>query len=215
VICMLEYLVFAAAFASLLAAFAYIHSMFRGQTKPNRITWLLWSIAPFIAAAAAVSSGVGWAVLPVFMAGFCPFLVFFASFFSRKAYWKHTPFDYFCGALSAAALVLWYLTSDPNTAIVLAIASDALAAAPTLIKAWHNPETESVWPYLAGVFGPLTSFLAAATWGFSELAFPIYLTAINAVLVVLVSRRGISRKGLGWRARWYSTALARIYPVAA
>ena len=78
---MLEYLVIVAAVASLLAAIVYIRSMFIGGTKPNRVTWLMWAIAPLIATVAALSNGVGWAVLPVFMAGFSPLLIFSASFF--------------------------------------------------------------------------------------------------------------------------------------
>ena len=85
---MFEYLVIIAAVASLLAAFVYIRSMFVGGTKPNRVSWLMWAIAPLIATAAALSNGVGWAVLPVFMAGFSPFLIFTASFFAKKAYWQ-------------------------------------------------------------------------------------------------------------------------------
>jgi len=184
-----EYLVFVAAAASLAAAFAYIRSMFRGETKPNRVTWFMWSVAPFIATAAAVSEGVEWAVLPVFMSGFCPFLIFTASFFSREAYWKHTSFDLVCGALSAAALVLWYITSNPAVAIAFAIVSDALAAIPTILKSRRCPQTESIWPFLIGLFAPMTSFLAAATLGFSEVAFPAYLIALNVVLVVLISKK--------------------------
>lgn len=180
---------FVAAAGSLLAALVYIRSMFRGQTKPNRVSWFMWSVAPFVATAAAVSNGVGWAVIPVFMAGFSPFLIFTASFFSKKAYWKHTSFDLICGALSGMAIVLWYLTNNPNVAILFAIISDALASVPTLIKAWHNPETESVWPFIVGTFSPLTSFLVAATWAFSELAFPIYLIAINLLTFLVVIRR--------------------------
>jgi|SRR5665647_965729 len=71
---MFEYLVIIAAVSSLLAAFVYIRSMFIGNTKPNRVSWLMWAIAPLITTAAALSNGVGWAVLPVFMAGFRPFL---------------------------------------------------------------------------------------------------------------------------------------------
>lgn len=186
---MFEYLVFVAAFASLLAAFVYIRSMFKGQTRPNRVTWFMWSIAPFIATAAAVSNGVGWAVIPVFMSGFSPFLVFTASFFNKKAYWKLSSFDYLCGILSGLAVVLWFVTNDPNLAIIFAIVSDAIAAVPTLIKAWHNPKTESSWPFIIGVFSPMTSFLVATTWGFSELAFPIYLILINALLVFAVSKK--------------------------
>jgi hypothetical protein len=186
---MLEYFVFVAAFASLLAAFAYIRSMFKGQTKPNKVTWFMWSIAPFVATAAAVSNGVGWAVIPVFMSGFSPLLVFTASFFHKKAYWSLSTFDYLCGILSGLAIVLWYVTNNPNLAIIFAIVSDALAAIPTLIKTWHNPETESAWPFIIGVFSPMTSFLLATTWAFSELAFPTYLIVINILLVFSISKK--------------------------
>jgi hypothetical protein len=186
---MLEYSVIIAAFATLLGASVYIRSMFKGQTKPNWVTWFMWSIAPFIASAAAVSNGVGWAVIPVFMSGFSPFLVFGASFFSKKAYWKTSRFDYLCGTLSGLAIILWYLTSSPNLAIIFAIVSDALAAIPTITKGWLNPETESAWPFIIGIFSPMTSFLVATTWGFAELAFPIYLIVINVLLVISVSKR--------------------------
>ncbi len=183
---MLEYSVLVAAFASLVAAFVYIRSMFKGQTKPNRITWFMWSVAPFIATGASVSSGIGWAVVPVFISGLSPFLIFTASFFNKRAYWKLSSFDYLCGVLSGSAVVLWFITKDPNLAIIFAIASDGLAATPTLSKAWRKPETESAWPFIVGIFSPMTSFLAANSWTFSELGFPIYLMMINILLVFSV-----------------------------
>jgi hypothetical protein len=181
---MFEYLVIIAAVASLLAAFVYIRSMFIGGTKPNRVTWLMRAIAPLIGTAAALSNGVGWAVLPVFMAGFSPLLIFAASFFAKKAYWKPSTFDYVCGVLSAFALIMWWLTNDPNIAIVFAIASDALASIPTLRKAWTNPETESVWPFIIGTFGAASSLAVATLWIFSEYAFPSYLIIINILILL-------------------------------
>jgi hypothetical protein len=189
---MIEYLVIAAAVASLFAAFVYIRSMFTGGTKPNQVSWLMWAIAPLIATAAALSSGVGWAVLPVFMAGFSPFLIFTASFFVKKAYWKLSTFDYVCGALSGLALVMWWLTKDPNVAIVFAIASDALASIPTLTKAWTNPETESVWPFIVGVFGAVSSLAVATLWTFSEYAFPSYLIIVNIMVLLALYNRQLT-----------------------
>jgi len=186
---MLEYLVFVAAFATLLATYVYIRSMFKGGAKPNRVSWLMWSIAPFIATAAAVSNGVGWAALPVFMSGFSPFLIFTASFATKKASWKLASFDYVCGILSGLSLGLWYVTKDPSVAIAFAIASDALAAVPTLTKAWNHPETESPWPFIVGVFNASTSFAAATMWTFSEYAFPAYLIIINIMLLSSVYNR--------------------------
>ncbi len=188
---MFEYLVIAAAITSLFAAMAYIRSMFKGNTKPNRVTWLLWAIAPLIAAAASLSNGLSWAILPVFMSGFCPLLIFVASIFT-KAYWKTSAFDYACGVLSALALVLWAVTKEPNVAIVFAIASDALAAVPTITKAWRYPETESIWPYATGLFGPAAGLFTITLWSFSQYAFPIYLLVINVILVATVFNKKIA-----------------------
>ncbi len=186
---MLEYLVFIAAFATLLATVAYVRSMFKGGAKPNRVSWLMWSIAPFIATTAALSNGVSWAALPVFMSGFSPFLIFSASFFSKKAAWTLSSFDYICGALSGLALVMWYVTADPNVAIIFAMASDGLAAVPTLTKTWNHPETEIAWPFVVGVFNAATSFLAITAWDFSAYAFPAYLIVINFLIFLTIYRK--------------------------
>ncbi len=191
---MYEYLVFATAVASTTAALVYIRSMFTGNTKPNRVTWLMWSIAPLIAAAASLSNGVGWAVLPVFMAGFSPLMIFTASFFAKKAYWKLSTFDYFCGVLSGLALVMWWLTKEPNVAIVFAIGSDALASIPTLKKSLTNPETESVWPFIIGVFGASSSLVVITYWTFSAYAFPIYLIIINIIILLTLYKKQLTSK---------------------
>jgi hypothetical protein len=154
----------------------------------------MWAIAPLIATAAAISNGVGWAVLPVFMAGFSPLLIFAASFFAKKAYWKLSNFDYVCGVLSGFALIMWWLTKDPNVAIVLAIASDALASIPTLTKAWTNPETESVWPFVVGVFASASSLAVATLWTFSEYGFPVYLIIINILVLFALFNKHLNYK---------------------
>jgi len=186
---MLEYVVFVAAFATLFATFVYVRSMLKGGAKPNRVSWLMWSIAPFIATAAAISNGVGWAALPVFMSGFSPFLIFTASFVSKKAHWTLASFDYVCGLLSGLALVLWYVTEDPNVAITFAIVSDGLASIPTLTKGWKHPETESAWPFMVGAFNASTSFWAFTMWTFSAYAFPAYLIVINILLFFSVYKK--------------------------
>jgi hypothetical protein len=179
----LPYLVFVGAIVQLFGLVSYIKETLKGNTKPNRVTWLMWSVAPLIATVAAISDGVGLSVLPVFMSGFGPLIIFIASFATKYAYWKLERFDYGCGLLSLLALVLWIITKEPNIAIIFAIASDLFAAFPTLTKAWHHPETESVGPYAAGLFSSLTAFAAIARWNFSDLAFPVYLVLINIGLI--------------------------------
>jgi hypothetical protein len=83
---------------------------------------------------------------------------------------------------------------NANSGILLAIASDAFAALPTLRKAWSNPETESICPYFVGIFSPLTSFVVVSNWAFSEIAFPVYLVVINVLLVLSVYNKKLHFK---------------------
>ena len=183
---MLQYLVFLSAGVFVVAACIYVKSMLKGSVKPNRVSWLLWGIAPMIGFAAEVSNGTGLAAVPVFMSGFCPFLILVASFAVEGAHWKLVKLDYACGLLSILALLFWAVTSDPDIAIVFAILSDALASVPTIIKGWQFPETESAWPYLSGLLGAFTSFLAITAWTFSQYAFPAYFAVISTILFLSI-----------------------------
>jgi len=191
---MFLYLVFFGATLQFLGGLAYIKGTLRGETKPNRVTWFLWAVAPFIGTAAALSDGVGWAILPVFMAGFVPMLVFISSFVNKNAYWKLGRFDYTCGAFSVLALILWVITQQPIVAILFAIIADGFAALPTLVKSWSYPETESPWVYAATVFSSFAGLLVIQIWIFSEYAFPLYLIVINLVILLSIYRSKIIPK---------------------
>jgi hypothetical protein len=191
---MLQYLVFVGAIVGFFGIAAYIKETLRGNTKPNKVTWLLWSISPLIATAAALSDGVRLAVLPVFIAGFTPLLVFFVSFINKKSYWKLWTFDYLCGLFSVLALILWAITKEPIVAIIFSIMSDGFAAIPTIIKSWKHPETETGSAYAAGILNAATSFAAVKIWYFTEIAFPAYLIIVNLCLAIFIYRKRIFKK---------------------
>lgn len=188
---MLQYFPLLGAVINLLGSATYFFDTLKGTSKPNRVTWGMWSIAPLIAAAAALSAGVRWPVLPVFMSGFVPLLIFLASFYNPKAYWKLGTFDYLCGLSSALALLLWYFTKEPIVAIIFAMASDFFAGFPTVIKSWRFPYTETGLAYVAGLLSCLTAFPAITRWTFSAYGFPLYLVFMNTLLLtsVFLSRR--------------------------
>ncbi|CAK9252637.1 unnamed protein product [Sphagnum jensenii] len=146
----------------------------------------MWSIAPSIGAAAAFSDGVTWAALPVLMSGVMPFIIFLASFYDQSAKWELRWYDYVCGFISLIALILWKITHQPALVVMFAIASDAFAMLPTLIKSWTHPETETPVAYLAATIASATSFFAIPVWKFTEYAFPTYLvvTALGLFLII-------------------------------
>lgn len=184
-----KYLVLFGVALQFVGVFSYIRSILRGETKPNKVTWFMWSVAPLIATVAALNKGVEWAAIPVFMSGFGPFLIFIGSFFNPQAYWKLGVFDYLCGVFSLLALVLWWITKESNIAIALAIMSDGAAALPTLKKAWAHPESETAAPFVTGLFGAFTGIITIPVWVFPQYAFPAYLMCMNTLLIFSICRK--------------------------
>jgi hypothetical protein len=165
---------------------AYIVDTIKGKVKPNRVSFLLWSIAPFIAFAAMMKQGVGISSLMTFSTGFLPLLVFIASFINKKAEWKITRFDLVCGLLSLIGLTLWLITKVGNIAILFSILADGLAAVPTIRKAYYYPETEIAWPWLATSIGIIFTLLTLKSWTFADYGFILYIFIADTLIWILV-----------------------------
>lgn len=190
---MFQYLVLVGAALNLSGTYVYIRDIIKGTTKPNRVTYLMWSIAPLIATIAALASGVWWAVVPVFATGLGPLIVLIVSFFVKGSYWKLGRYDYICGTFSLLALILWGITNQPTIAIIFAIVSDAFAALPTLKKSWTNPETESGSAYVLAMIATITTYAAVKTWVFSEYGFATYIIFMDGLIALFVYRRKLMR----------------------
>jgi len=180
---------------------SYIKSIYTWSTKPNKITWFFWALAPLIACIASVVNGARWSALPVFMIGFWPLVIFIIACFYKKSYRKLSLFDYMCGAFSLLALLLWRHTQNANFAIIFAIVSDTFAAIPTIKKVWHHPGTESKIIYATAFLAMSTSLLAAQSFSFSEIWFPSYLMLLDAIVLFGILRKNNQANLFSYNAR--------------
>ena len=166
----------------------YIRGMIKGGTKPNRMTWSIWALAPLIGSWLSWRAGSGLSVLPVFMAGFNPVIVLVFSFIIKNGYWRITKFDIYCGVLAILALVMWILTKSFSISILFAILSDALAAFPTLVKSWKYPETETASAYLGGIIANILGLFIIREWSFPIYSMGVYFILINLMIVFSIYR---------------------------
>lgn len=171
---------------NLAGSVGYALDTIKGKTKPNRVTWMLWALAPMIAFFASLSEGVGLSAIMTFMVGFGPLIVFLASFVNRKAYWNITRLDILCGSLAILALILWIITGTGNIAITLSILADLIAGIPTVVKAWKFPETESTNVYRNAALSAIITLLIIDHWTYAAYGFPLYILGICGLLYILI-----------------------------
>jgi hypothetical protein len=174
------------ALINLIGSSTYVFNTLKGKTKPNRVTWFLWAVAPLIAFSAQIDEGARWESLMTFMVGFGPLMIFLASFINRKAFWKITKLDIVCGAISVLALILWLVTGTGLIAIIFSILADFLAGVPTIIKSFKEPETEHHSVFRNGAISASITLLTIKRWEFSNYGFALYILLICLLLYGLI-----------------------------
>lgn len=181
-----------AALINLIGSITYAIETLRGRTKPNRITWLLWSLIPSVAFLIEISDGKSLLIsLATLSTALGPFLVLLASFANKHAYWRITKFDIVCGLASVVAFsffLSWKLTGAGASIIALglSILADFLAGLPTLIKAYKFPETEHYSAYLLGTIAMVITLLTISNWTFINYGFPGFILMSNLATLTLV-----------------------------
>lgn len=64
---------------------AYLRSTIKGATRPNPVSWMLWSIIPLIAFAAELQASVGPIAYVTLALGISPVLVFATIMIKNRA----------------------------------------------------------------------------------------------------------------------------------
>jgi len=185
-----QWLVVISILMALFGTIPYIKDTLKGKTKPNRVSWLMWSVAPLIGVGAALSAGAEfWPMLRILFTGIMPLIVFIVTFMAPKAYWKLEVFDYLCGFCSVVAILIWLVIDEPVLAILVAATADGFAFAPTIKKAWTNPETETLSLYVVGAASMLLIFPSIPELSIENLAFPVYLLIGHITMISIIKVR--------------------------
>jgi hypothetical protein len=188
-----EEIVYLSFLISIPGCYFYIKGILIGKIRPNLVTWFFWTLAPLVGVYLQLKAGAGLSILPVFLAGFFPLIIFLVALAKKNNYWKVTVFDILCGVFSLIALILWILTHKTSISLLFAILSDGLAAIPTLIKSWKFPETESAIGYTPGVINNILGLLIIKDWRFSIYSFSIYFIVLNTTLIIFILRKKFFR----------------------
>lgn len=164
----------------LLSFLPYLRGIFKGQTKPERMSWFIWSILGGIAFFSQLAKGASHSLWMPGLQTIGDLLVFVLAI--KYGIGGMQRRDIVALVAVTISLVLWYHTKEPAVALMLAIAIDGIGGILTIIKSYKLPTTEPVTAWILTALGGLFGTLAVGELDWVLLAFPLYIFAINAAI---------------------------------
>lgn len=189
---MLQLFGYISAVLSIVMIIPYVRDILRLKTKPERASWLIWTVLMFIAFFSQLAKG---ATDSLWLTGGQTASVSIITLLSlRYGVGGLTNRDISALVGVAAGLVLWYFTREASYALFIVILIDAVGIWLTLLKTYEDPESETMSMWLISGTSAVFGALAVGSFNFILLAYPIYLILANYTVVltmILAERRKI------------------------
>ncbi len=176
----------AAGIIQLYAIIPYARSILARETRPNIVSWTLWTLLQIVTIWIMVTSseGMSWSLLLLIAMTFNTTLVVVLCLLGYG--------DKEFGAIEICSLIiviiaagLYALTHNAPWAIALNIIGDFVAASPTIWKTWRDPKSEAVEPWAIVTAAAILAVLSVEAPHIESVAFPIYLACVNGVIAGL------------------------------
>jgi hypothetical protein len=162
----------------------YILDTVKKKTRPNIVTWGVWSALIAIGAAALFASHETNAALLLTGDFVATFAVVVVGLKYGTA--KLDRFDLFCLLGALVGLALWLIFNSPMIAIIATIVIDFIGTVPTVRHSYHHPEEETSITFALGVVATTFTLLSLQNYTFSAWVYPAYLLFSNGLLFVTI-----------------------------
>ncbi|MDD5068894.1 MAG: hypothetical protein PHS53_03290 [Candidatus Pacebacteria bacterium] len=169
---------------SFCAFIPYTRSILRGESKPQRATWFIWTFVGFTLLASYYTSGATstiWVPISYF------FVQAFIAFLSIKyGVGGWTTLDKICIGGVIISVILWMTTGSPLIALLMGIVIDFLGLIPTVLKTYKNPKSEDRFAWSISFVASIINLFALQSFSISIVSYPAYMV-FNTGLVFFLT----------------------------
>lgn len=166
----------------------YFWGIFKGRIKPHAFTWFVWGTLSGIGFAAQAASGGGagsWIMLGNSIACYT-----IAAIAFRQGHVRYVLFDWLALIGAFIGIVLWAITHNALTAVILISLSDGIGFLPSIRKAYYFPNEESVSPWTIGILYYIVSLFALESFTVTTWLYPAAIILFDSIFVLeIIIRR--------------------------
>ncbi len=190
----------AAAVASAWSMYYYLAAIWRGECRPNRVTYWIWFALSLLILLSYRDSG-GTTVYLQVMYVINPFVIAVVSIWRGEKHERLSRWvvlvNLACAALASVSIPLWWMlrqhygagASSALPVLGLNLLADAFGAIPTFEKAWNRPETEDKRAWLVCLLAATLNLGAVKDWGAADIAWNAWMWGAALLYVLFVYLR--------------------------
>jgi hypothetical protein len=176
-----------AGLAGLVGTAPYVRDVISRSTRPQRGTWLIWSLLAIVVCLSQRADGATWSVVMAGAHAAGNGLVLALSL--RVGTGGPSRQELMVVAVAGAGVTGWLVVEDPLVATVCVVVADLVAVAMMVPKTWRDPDSETLSTFaLASVGGALAAVSVGALEP-SLLLYPAYYCLANGALALLILGR--------------------------
>lgn len=176
-----------AGFIALIAFVPYIKSILERKTKPNKASWIIWSLVGIIIVGTYYAVGARDTMGVPLANVIGPLIIAALALKYGEEGWQKL--DKVCLVGSFLGLIVWLLLNQPFVALVMTIFIDFLANLPTIRKSYFDPKSENRMTWILLLVANTINLFAIERWSFEIAAYPVFLCLTAGIIVVLLSRK--------------------------
>jgi hypothetical protein len=174
-------------FSALLAVIdtvPYIRDIRRGTTRPQRATWLIWSVLGIAAFAAQAAGGSNWSLAMIGTQAVLMTIVFVLAIPRGEGGLRRI--DLAMLGLAAIGLTGWAVADEPVVATVFVVIADAIGLGLMVPKTVRDPESETLVTFVLAAVGGLLAAIAVGALDPAQILYPGYMAVGNGLIAAII-----------------------------
>jgi len=182
---MLQILGITSGLLAIVAVVPYIRDIIKKTTRPERASWLIWTVLGGIAFFSQLAKGATNSLWMTALSTLCVLTVFLLSL--RHGEGGLVKRDIIALLIAFLGIVLWYFTKDATIALLIVIGVDLSGSVLTIIKSYRDPESETLSTWILASISGLFGTLSVGSFSWVLLIYPLYILLANMAVVIAIS----------------------------
>jgi hypothetical protein len=169
---------------ALVSLIPYVVSIWKGETKPARMTYFIKAVVATITIATYISSGARTSIWTGLVFAFTALVIFGLSI--KRGMGGASKLDLSCLMLATIVGIVWLTTKDAVLALYMSMLVKAIAYIPLVRKVYLHPKTENKLSWGMALLADSLNLFALTSLTPHIALFPIFEVGSSAVIVGLL-----------------------------